>query len=407
MRNRDRVIKQPALRVGLVLFLLGFCLAGVVLPVSAQARVDFSEISVDYVFGEQVIFQAKVLPAATVKEVYLFIQPAGEATRLEVVSFNSSGTIQLIYDIAKHPLRPFATTAYWFRAVTTAGVKFESAKNSFVYQDNREPWQSLIEGPLEVNWLQGDMFFGQTALNIARTGMRSAYNILPNGDVAPMKIFIYSSAAKLQETLNLSSTPWVVGNANPDLGVVLVSIPPGADQQVEMERQIPHEIMHLILYQNAKDSYPEIPIWMNEGLASIVETNPNFDYQRALKKAVKDNSLLPISALCAAFPQDASGAFLSYAESASFVKFLQTKYGNKALADLVARYKNGLSCEDGVQATTGSSLEQLSYRWHQESLGMDASLLAAQNLSPYVLIIALLLVIPLVTIGVFRQWNQA
>ncbi len=303
----------------------------------------------------------------------------------------------------QHPLRPFALTNYWFRAVAASGEKFESSKSSFTYQDNREPWQTLNDGPVEVNWLQGDLFFGQNALNVARTGLRSAYNLLPGDDFSPIKIFIYDSAAKLQETLNFSATPWIVGNANPDLGVILVSIGPGPEQQLEMERQIPHEIMHLVLYQSVKDNYSQVPTWLNEGLASIVETYPNFDYQRALKKAVKDNTLLPISSLCVSFPQDASGAFLSYAESASFVRFLQNKYGSKGLAGLVEKYKNGLSCEEGVQATTGSSMEQVAYRWRQESLGVDASVLAAQNLSPYLLIISILLIIPLVTIGIFRQ----
>ena len=395
--------KQRLTHSGLVVLLLFLGLSGIVRPVLAQTQVEFSEVSADYLYGEELVFQAKVQPVNVIKEVYLFIQPAGEPTRLEIVSLNERGEILYTYDMANHPLRPFALTSYWFLAVTASGDKFESPKNSFTYQDNREPWQTLNDGPIEVNWLQGDLFFGQNALNVARTGLRTTLNLLPGNNLSTIKIFIYESAAKLQATLNLSSTPWVVGNANPDLGVILVSIVPGTDQQLEMERQIPHEIMHLILYQSVKDSYNQVPTWLNEGLASLAETYPNFDYQRALKKGVKDNNLLPLSSLCHSFPQDASGAFLSYAESASFVRFLQTKYGTKGVTDLVEKYKNGLSCEEGVQATTGSSLEQVAYRWRQESLGMDASVLAAQNLSPYLLIISLLLVIPLVTIGLFRQ----
>jgi hypothetical protein len=142
------------------------------------------------------------------------------------------------------------------------------------------------------------------------------------------------------------------------------------------------------------DSYGKVPVWLNEGLASLVETFANPDYQRALKKAVKENNLMPISGLCIAFPQDASGAFLGYAQSASFVRFFQAKYGNKSLFDLVSAYKNGFSCEDGVQAVSGSSLEQLDYRWRQETLGVDVGLLAVKNLAPYLLVLVVLLVIP-------------
>lgn len=375
-------------------------LGGLWVSAQAETRVEFIEVDANYTFGDKIIFQAKILPPGGVSEVYLFIQPAAEPTRLEKVTINEQGEILFPYDVREHALRPFARTEYWFRAVSGTGEKFESTKFALDYIDNRQPWQTLDDGGIQVNWQQGDLFFGQGALNTARSAAKTVSTILPAQSLANgVRVFIYASAAQLREALNYAPSAWAVGEASPDLGVVLVSISPGSEQQLDMDRQIPHELMHVLVYQLAKDNYPNIPLWLNEGLATLAETYANPDYQRALNRAVKDANLLPMAALCAEFPMDASGAFLGYAESASFVRFVQNKFGNRALLELVNAYRNSYSCAEGVQAATGSSLDQLDYRWRQETLGVDTGVLAVQNLLPYLAIIAILLVVPLLVAG--------
>lgn len=224
--------------------------------------------------------------------------------------------------------------------------------------------------------------------------------MLPGQTLSDLKIYIYKDGAKVQEALNSGLASWTAGHASPDLGVVLVSIAPGIDQQLEMDRQIPHEIMHVLLYAMVKENYTRIPMWLNEGLASQAEAYPNQDYQRALTKAAQSKSLIPISALCQEFPQDASSAFLAYAQSSSFVKYLQEKYSTKGLVALVQAYQNGYGCEEGIQSALGIGLEQADHRWQQESLGVDTGTLILQNMMPYLILIILLLAIPLVVIGI-------
>lgn len=370
------------------------CLGGVSYPARAQTRIEFSDVKAYYTYGEQVVFQAKLQLVEQVKEVYLFIQPLGESTRVEKIDFNPQGEIVFPYDLHQHVLRPFARTDYWFKVLLNAGEPYTSEKFSFDYIDNRQAWQSLDDRVIQVNWIDGDLVFGQSALNAAQAGVRAVGRLLPGQSALGVRIFIYGSATRLQETLNNGAASWMVGHASPDLRVILISVMPGIDQQLELERQIPHELMHVLLYGLVKENYNRVPTWLNEGIASLAETYPNADYQRALKKAAKDNTLAPISALCAAFPRDASGAFLAYAESASFVQFLQNKFGNKLLLDLVSSYNNGYSCEDGVQAVTGASLGQLDYSWRQETLGINAGALALQRLAPYLALAVLLLGVP-------------
>ncbi len=401
------MFQKISLRVLSLLIVVMTSLAGRALIVQAQTLPGFSKIDMVYTFSDQAVFHASLQPAALVKSAYLFIQPAGERARSEKVILNEQGEISFIYDLKTHPLRPFAHTEYWFMAVSTNEDNISSLKNTFDYIDNRQTWQNLDNGEIQVNWLSGDLSFGQSALDTAVSGAKAAFSLLPGQNLKGLRVFIYDSAAHLQDSLTYEAASWTVGKASPDLGVVLVSIPPGIDQLVEMERQIPHEIMHILMYTIVKEKYSAVPIWMNEGLASLAETRPNPDYQRALKNAVKDNSLAPISTLCASFPQDASDAFLAYAQSASFVQFLQSKFGNNGLLELVNAYKDSYSCEEGVQASTGNSLSQLDYRWRQETLGVDTGSLAVQNLSPYLIVVAVLLVIPFLVVGISARKPRA
>ena len=364
----------------------------------AQAKSDFqfNDLDVLYTYGKQVTFQAKYKPVNLVKEVFLFFQPSGEDIRLVQMELNPQGEVIYSYDLTTHFLRPFSRTEFWFQAELVDGEKVESPRQAFDYIDNRETWQSLDNGSIQVNWIKGDLFYGQDALNSAAAGAKTALSIFPGQDLSGLRIYLYDSASAMQEALNNSPASWAVGQASPDLNIIVVSIMPGIDQQLEMDRQIPHEIMHVLLYQLVHDNYNNVPMWLSEGLSSIAETYANPDYERALSRAVSENSLLPLNVLCGNFPQDASNAFLAYAQSDSFVHFLQNKFGNNGLLNLVQAYQNGYSCEEGVVAATGSALSQLDYRWRQESLGIDTGFLAVQNMLPYLMVAGILVLVPLI-----------
>ena len=65
---------------------------------------------------------------------------------------------------------------------------------------------------------------------------------------------------------------------------------------------------------------------------------------------------MPIADICDAFPLDASRAYLAYAKSQSFVRFLRDTYGTASLQALVSAYADGLGCEQGVTRALNTSL---------------------------------------------------
>jgi hypothetical protein len=148
------------------------------------------------------------------------------------------------------------------------------------------------------------------------------------------------------------------------------------------------------LYQLTDPGYNNLPTWLNEGLSSQVELYPNSDYPILLEDAVKRGALIPMASLCHTFPRDASSALLSYAQAASFTKYLYNTYGTTGLVDLVKAYANGLDCERGAEQALGKSLTQLERSWHNDILAVDTVQAAINNLLPWLILLATILVVP-------------
>lgn len=380
-----------------LLFIL--ILANNLLPVQA-AQVSITDLGVTYVFGERMSFQARIFSLDPIKDVFLFVQPEGQDSLAEKMTLSGQGELSYLFDLHQKPLPPFSKITYWYRVVLGDGSQQESSKNVFSYEDNHFTWQKLEQDGFQVNWVEGDLSFGQTALNTAKAGLDSAHKYLPGNPPSPLRVFIYPNSNDLQAALQASQVAWIAGHANPELGIILVTITPGAEQRMEMERQIPHEIMHMVESQNAGEAYSRLPTWLTEGTASLAEIYPNPDFQRSLSKAAEDGTLIPLNLLCNGFSHEASSAFLSYAESISFVRFLSERFGSSGLQTLIQKYSDGLGCSEGLQAAYGASFDQLEERWKQEVLGINAQVLAWKNLSPY-LLLSLLLLLPPIGLGLW------
>jgi hypothetical protein len=264
--------------------------------------------------------------------------------------------------------------------------------------DDGFDWQTLESGALKVHWYDRDATFGNAALQAAQTGLESVGRFLAPETGQPVEIFIYASVDDLRGALAPGGEEWVAGHANPALGIVRVVIEPGIEQGIRMEQRIPHELMHVMLYRRVGAGYENLPVWLREGIAVLAEIYPNTDYDRALTDAVQEDRLIPLEELCASFPADAGQAFLAYAESRSFTDYLHETYGSSGLMDLAASYADGLDCARGTERSFGLSLSSLEANWRSSVLGQDTLLPALQTISPYLVLLCLVLIIPLIGI---------
>jgi hypothetical protein len=170
---------------------------------------------------------------------------------------------------------------------------------------------------------------------------------------------------------------------------------------IALERDLPHELTHLLLYDRMNEGYNNLPAWLGEGLATLQEQQPNPAYRFELDTAHSSNALLSIESLCATFPMTESDALLAYAQSTSFTQYLLDIYGTGGIHRLLDAYQEGASCKGGVQRVYQRSLEQLENEWKLYHLPGASGLDRLQAVLPWGLI--LLLIVILLLVGLFTR----
>ena len=386
-----------------------FLLQLLILPFAsgiAHAQVESIYSSVDYTFGELAFFKAYVQSDIPVKAAVLFFQAESDTrTNVGLAEVHDLGggsyALGYVHHMSDYSLRPFSTVRYHWELTLDDGSTFESASEQSVYLDKRFNWQTQQkktskDETLVVHWYQGDIQFAQSILDVADAGLERSQDLLELLMPRKLDIYVYADSESMQAVLNPGSANWVAGHADPDLGVILVALPEGPEQPLLVDQRVPHELMHVLLYQSNPLGYPNLPAWLNEGLASNAELDPNPDYRILLEDAAKKNNLIPLPNLCASFPQDAYGALLSYAEAASFVKYLHDSYGVSGLTALVGAYNNGLDCDRGAEQALGKSLVQLQRNWERDELSQDVGLKAFINMLPWIILLLAVLAAPLI-----------
>lgn len=382
----------------ITVFLLSILLLTMGYPLPTQAEdVLVTDASVEYTFGEKITFQARIKSAAPIQNVIiLFGGEEDTYTESGQANISPDGLVTYDYDLSTHPIRTFSRVDYRFRVNLEGDGVFTSPFYHFYYEDNRFDWQTLDEKPFRVHWYEGDISKAQSVLDVARTGLQRVQQLLSVASPTnQIEIYVYANSKDMQQTLESSSQDWVAGHADPNLGVMVVALPTSPEGRLLMEQRIPHELMHIMLYQMVGPAYTNLPTWFNEGLASAAELYPNPDYQILLNNAHEKGSLLSFASLCNAFPRDASSALLAYSQSASFVRYLYHTYGTSGLNDMVTTYANGLDCERGIVSSTGKTLEQLERQWRQEVFAENTNLTGLTNLYPWLVISLAVLLGPL------------
>jgi len=369
------------------------------LPVSsvkAQNEEPVTNVQLDYQFGSSIHFNAHISNADNYSSVLLILQPDGQSSRQINIIPAADGSVAVDYDLTVDPLRPFARVYYWFELTALDGSSLTTPSYWFDYLDNRYQWVSSETDLFHLYWVDGADSFGQKVQEIARDGLKAATNLLPVTPDIPIRIYVYPDMDALQQALTLTGQPWTAGHASPDIGVLLVSNGSQSAELIEMERQIPHELMHILEYKTSGASYAAIPAWLNEGLATSVEIYPDPDLQRILNAAQSSGSLLPIASLCDGFPQDARTAQLAYAQSASFVNYLNGRFGSHIFTKLIENAASGQTCENAVNSAAGVPLDQLEKDWIAATFSVATPLnfgVLAVVISVAVLLVVLLIVL--------------
>jgi hypothetical protein len=367
----------------------------------SQANFEITPEDPTYTFGEILSFKAELRSFDDIDEVVVIIQPGGEEDlQVHPVSLDSRGNLSVEIDLKESSLTGFSDIRYWYQVTSNNDETYQSPVYTFFYADNRYQWKNLTSDQIAVYWYAGDLAFGEESLNVAQAGSREVEELLDVFIPETVEIYIYDDVGLMQTALPDSNQYWIAGHADPIQGAILVTLPPGPDQRLEMERQIPHEMMHVALNYTDSHAYANFPVWFNEGLASLAEMYTNPEYPELLENAFESGELVPMSDLCASFPGDTQMVLLAYAQSASFTEYLYENYGKAGIHRMMAAYASGLRCEQGIAEALDTNLQDLEEDWQRKTFAGVTFGIALREMLPWLLLLLVLLAVPLVMVGV-------
>ena len=337
-----------------------------------------------------------------------YSRPADPFTPANVVSLTAT------IDLKEIRLIPFSTVSYWWEAIDQSGQKARSATQTLLYVDNRFPWQELASGPARVHWYQGNSGFGGAAANSAAEAIPGLQQQIAVEPPSPLDVYLYASLDDLRSAVELAGREWLGGQARPELGVVLVAIPPGDSARLQMRRDIPHELTHLMTFVAASPNYDAVPRWLDEGLAVLNEGEPNSAQALAVQEALTGNKLIPIESLCGAFPADASAALLAYGQSRYVVQQIINEYGSAGIQALLAAYRDGATCSGGVEQALNITLPELELKWREalqagpagQAGAVPTAATTATGILPWLVLIAVI-ALPLIVVLLWRSPRKA
>jgi len=112
---------------------------------------------------------------------------------------------------------------------------------------------------------------------------------------------------------------------------------------------LPHELGHIIFREVIGEG--NVPLWLEEGVASYLEQAKRFGSDKAVLDALGDNSFIPLKELTqidANALRQRPDISLFYAESVNVVSYLIDKFGSDAFNDFCRKLKDRKSLDDAL-----------------------------------------------------------
>jgi len=367
--------------------------------------ITVTSIKVTYAFARSMTFSVAVADSSAITAATLFYQSGVTPPRSQPADpFTPANPVDLTasVDLSKSSLSAFSTVTYWWEISDEAGRQLRTDTQTLAYIDNRFAWKDFASGAVRIHWYVGDSGFSAAAAAVANEALPHIQQQLGVEPPSPIDIYIYTKLDDLRSAVELSGHSWLGGLARPEFGVVLVAIAPGDSALVQMRHDIPHELTHLMVFIATTPSYRSVPRWLDEGLATLNEGEPDSSQAESLRAAYANNQLTPITTLCGAFPADATAAKLAYAQSRGVVQQIIDDYGSAGLQALMAAYRDGASCTGGVERGLNTTLASIELKW-RSSLGPGGGAAAVASGSGPWIVIWLALALPLLGLIMWRK----
>jgi tetratricopeptide (TPR) repeat protein len=125
----------------------------------------------------------------------------------------------------------------------------------------------------------------------------------------------------------------------------------------ELSRVLKHELAHSFIRQATNG---RCPVWLNEGLAQLLEPRSAAQFRSQLGKLFAGGHQAPLEALEGSFIGYNTGqAAVAYIESLAYVEYIRDTYGINRLSDMMRYLSEGESPEEALKSAIHDDYSQL------------------------------------------------
>ena len=316
-------------------------------------------------FPDEVDFELTVESTTEITEVRLLFRSLG--SRIWAYAYSSFEPGRRV--TANHQLAtsgnayvpPGAELEYQYIIRDAAGNTLKTKPATFEYTDTRFEWDRTQIGPLvlvhhDIRQSSVDKIAGRIGPDIQR--MTDLLEVPNGGKIETIKGLIYNRRSETKGAFPFQSQ--TISDAGVFQGFAFsnhrIFVGVGLDP-----RLIVHETAHLLLDQSLGTRAPDLPSWLNEGFASIMEPNSttysgsSFPNRGAPLRSMNTVSGTPSHI----------GAF--YQKSASVVAFLVRYRGEAAFREFLAELRQGKPVDQALTTVYGFDTDGLESRWAKDN----------------------------------------
>lgn len=284
------------------------------------------------------------------------------AVRTEVPATIADGRASWTWEMIRSGNPPPGAQVAWSWDLRLAdGSSLTTPEQHVTLTDDRFAWRKVTAPGLALNWYEGDEV-GPVLLDAAESALRRLEDEMGIQLQQDVTFYIYASADDMRQAV-LYLQDWAGGVAFSPYSTILIGVPPRTLQDYGV-RTVAHELTHLVVGQFGRSCVGgSRPTWLEEGLASVAEGDPDSRIENDLTRALRDDSFLPLRSLNGAFPAHNSAASLAYSQSYSVVQYLLNTYGEAPMQALILALADGLGYDDALQQTYGFNVDGLDVAW--------------------------------------------
>jgi hypothetical protein len=190
----------------------------------------------------------------------------------------------------------------------------------------------------------------------------STLNVLPRDSIA---VVLYTN----ESYFDVTQAPSWTGAVND--GKLRIPISGVSQMTPELSRVLKHELAHSFI---AQATGGRCPVWLNEGIAQMVEPKSTAQYAPFLVQLFSSGNAMPLRSLEGSFTGYSSAqASIAYIESLAYVDYIRKVYGISRITDLMRDINEGEGPEEALKSVIHDDYAQLEYEYSRQLLPVNSN----------------------------------